>query len=1018
MERTRYGPRGRASGHVGTGLAVALAMGFWAGGAQAQNVGTVTGLVRDAVSLTPLAGAQVTIEGTQIGGLANNVGRYLLLNVPVGQQTISVQLIGYGSATQTVSVPTGGNVVADFTLREEALSLEGVVVTGTAGQARRREIGNQISQVSAADIEMAAVTDIGDILQGRSTGVQINDFNGQVGTASQIRIRGNNSMAGGNQPLIYIDGLRMEESVIMGDDDEAGSSASAFDMINPNDIERIEIVKGPAATTLYGTEAAGGVIQIFTKRGSAGAPAWSLNVDQGFSNMGFQGGSLNQKDINPTGFYLNDCTVHREFDGAAYLAGTSNGWVTDPTPFAGCPDNGSWFQNGYMQRYNLSVRGGGETVTYFVSGRWNDEGGVVGDQGAESYGVRANVAFQPLSGMDISFNNNYQHRNVTWIPDGNNASGFTLNVMRGEAGYTPDDDHSLVFENEISSAIDQFQTSASIGWSPNTMWSHRLNAGLDYTVMDFVDWKYWDYFEVPQGDRENDQEQDRNLTLDYNASLNYSPWQDVTSRFSFGGQIFEESNYGINGFDATFAARGLVLVGDGTERDVDEGRSRVRSGGFFLQEALGWRDRLFLTGGIRWDGFSTFGEGFGLAAYPKVSGSYVLSDESFWPIAAVEQLKLRAAWGQSGRAPGAFDAETVWDATSADEGVPAVVLSNFGNPDLGPEKSTELELGFDASALGGRVTLEFTWYDQKTTDALVSIPPISSTGTNNGVLQNIGRVDNWGTETMLNVVPVRTASVEWSVGAQYTTNQSEVVDRGVLTGGGSIRVGYPLLSNRDDVLRTFCHPEDADYAQGCDFDNDGDVDVFDPNAPFDPSQPPRLAERWLGPLFPTDIVSLNTRLTLWQSLTLDVLGEGQFGHVKSVGHAYQNMRRSSYDNPVWPYCLPTYAVWRDGDATTLTNQQVVECVVEYSDQGVWTQKSKASFMKLRSATLAWRVPEEWVPGARSVQLSVQGKNLFTVTDYIGLDPEASDNGAGDSSPGDYYTFGPPRTFIFGLTVNF
>jgi outer membrane receptor protein involved in Fe transport len=533
-----------------------------------------------------------------------------------------------------------------------------------------------------------------------------------------------------------------------------------------------------------------------------------------------------------------------------------------------------------------------------------------------------------------------------------------------------------------------------------------------------VDWKYWDYYASPEGDREDDQDQDRNLTLDYNGSFAYEPMADVTSRFSFGGQVYEESNYGLNGFDATFAAQGLVLVGDGTERDVSESRSRVRSGGFFLQEALGWQDRLFVTAGMRWDGFSTFGEGFGLAAYPKLSSSYVISDESFWPLEVVEQLKLRAAWGQSGRAPGAFDAEKTWEATSADEAVPAVVLDNFGNPDLGPEKSTELELGFDASAFDGRVSLEFTKYNQKTNDALVSIPPVYSGGQNNGVLSNVGRVDNWGTETMLNVVPVRTNDVEWSVGVQYSTNDSEVKSRGVLTGGGSIRVGYPLYGNRGDVLRTFCSEEDADYVNGCDFDNDGDIDVFDPDALYDPSQPPRLTERFLGPLFPTDIVSLSTRLTLWQSLTLDVLGEGQYGHVRSVGHAYQNMRRNTWDNPVWPYCAAINAVWTQGDRTTLTNQQVVECTIEYGAQGVWTQKSKADFFKLRSATLSWRVPEEWVPGARSAQLAVQGKNLFMFTDYIGLDPEAADNGAGDTTPNDYYTYGPPRTFIFGVTVNF
>jgi TonB-linked SusC/RagA family outer membrane protein len=976
-----------------TGLLAALALAGFGGSGLAAQTGTVTGLVRDAVNLQPLAGAQLSVEGTGVGGLVNNVGRFLLLNVPAGEQTVTATLIGYGSVTQSVTVAPGATATLDFTLREQALSLEGVIVTGTAGTARRREIGNQISQVSAADIEVAAITDVGDILQGRSTGVQINDFGGQVGGGSQIRLRGNSSMGAGNDPLIYIDGVRMESNPVTVDG-EAGASPSALDMINPNDIERIEIVKGPAATTLYGTEASGGVVQIFTKRGTAGAPAWALDVDQGLRQMGHQGGSLNGEDINPTGFYLNDCTVRREYDNTAMQFVTIP--LANPGAEAGCPSSGSWFQAGHMQRYNLSVRGGGETATYFVSGRFDDEEGVVNPQQAVSYGVRANISFQPFDGMDISLNNSFQRRNITWIPDGNNASGFLLNVMRGSADYTSGND-ALVFENDIFSTINQYQTSASVGWSPNVDWSHRLNVGLDYTVMDYLDWKYWDYFTAPTGSRRLDSDQDRNVTFDYTGSFSYNPLESVSSRLSFGGQLYEEQNYNIFGEDDSFAGPGEPEVGDGTNQDAGEGRTRVRSGGFFLQEQIGFQDKLFLTGGVRWDGFSTFGEGFGLAAYPKLSASYLLSDESFWPTGLVETLKLRAAWGASGKAPGVFEAEKLWSATSADEQEAAIVLDNFGNPDLGPERSVELELGFDASAFDSRVSLEFTWYDQTTKDALIEVAAAASTGTDNEVWSNLGEVKNWGTETSLTVVPVRSADVEWSVGAQYTTNDSEVVDLGPLIDlGSSIQLGLPLRIQWDAILQ-----------------NPGEVGVA-----------PVLEDGMIGRLFPTDIFALTTRLTLWQSLTIDVLGEGQFGHVRPVGHAYQNMRRTTATNPVWPYCSPILAQWESvpGPNTNriansgLTTDQIAQCHLTYSDQGIWTWD--ADFIKLRSATVSWRLPEGWVPGARNVLLSMQGKNLFTITDYVGLDPEAGDNGISDNTPNDYYTFGPPRALILGVTVSF
>ena len=1024
VKRSRFdGQRSTRALRSPTWLVAALALAtLGAAEAAAQNTGTVTGEVRDIVSQRLLVGAQISVEGTGLGNVANNVGRFLLLNVPAGEHTILATLIGYGQVAQTVTVTAGGSHQVDFSMRAVALALDAIVVTGTAGQARLRTVGNQISSLSSEDITATALTNVSDILHGRATGVQVQDFTGQVGGGAQIRIRGNSSLTQGNDPLIYIDGIRMESGAIAVDD-EAGASPMALDFINPNDIDRIEIVKGPAATTLYGTEAAGGVIQIFTKRGSAGAPAWTMNVDGGVRNMRQLSGmgGVNGVDINPTGYYMNDCSVHRQYNSKyvpAFPNEPAGSFITVDSAQAGCPESGSWFHNGYMQRYNLSVRGGGQTATYFVSGRWDDEEGVVSNQGAKSYGLRANISFQPSADLFLTVNNSYQRRNITWIPDGNNASGFMLNVVRGEAGYTPKNDDSKVFENDIISNISQYQTSATIAWTPSSEWSHRLTAGLDYTIQDFVDWKFWDYYATPTGYRENDHDQDRNVTLDYSGSFDKSPIDNFSSRFSFGGQLYEEFNYGLFSDDQRFAGPGEPLVGDGTNQRTSESRIRVRSGGFFLQEEVGWLDRLFLTGGIRWDGFSTFGSGFGLAAYPKVSGSYIISDESWWPFEQVDQLKLRSAWGRSGKAPNVFAAEKLWQATSADEQLPAVVLDNFGNPDLGPEESTELEWGLEASLFSGRMVLEFTRYDQVTRDALIGVQPTPSTGTNNRVLSNLGEVENWGTEAALTVFPISNSDVEWSVTAQYTTNDSKITDLGPLQDlGNALTLNWPMFIRFDDVLITCDNKGRRPNADGS--AAEVPTTCWDPNAFYDAGNRPRLEDRMIWRLYPTDIVSLGTRVTLWQSLTIDLLGEGQYGFVKNPGYAYQTMRRNQLDNPVWPICAPILDEWNNGDRSSLTNQQVIECIPAHSDHGVWAKRGgKGDFFKLRSATLRWRLPENLVPMARDVQLTLQGKNLLTFTDYIGMDPETSDNGPTDQTPYDYYITAPPRIFIFGVTVNF
>jgi TonB-linked SusC/RagA family outer membrane protein len=994
---------------VARNFAIALAfMVFGAVGVTAQNTGTVTGLVRDATTLAPLAGAQVAVEGTGVGGLVNNVGRFLLLNVPAGTQTVNVTMIGYAAGSMTVSVTAGGTATLDFEIREQALALEGVIVTGTAGQARRREVGNSIESVSASDIAVAAITDVSNVLQGRAAGVSISGTDGQVGSGSEIRIRGNSSISQSNRPLIYVDGVRMENDALMSAD-EGAAGTMAIDGINPNDIDRIEIVKGPAATTLYGTEAAGGVIQIFTKRGSAGAPAWTVTVDQGMQRMGHQGPQTaadvkpmsnyftrNNLDVYPTGDYnvdyllpaegeignanglrLNDCASGDPMSQYP----TIDGYGAEP----GCPESGSWFRDASMQRYNLSVRGGGETATYFVSGRWADEQGVVDPQGQQSYNLRTNVQFQPMDGLDVSLNNMYTKRNITWIPNGNNASGLFLNVLRGERGYTPGNDDSLVMFNDIATNQSQWVTSASIGWTPTANFSHRLNFGMDYTYVDFVDFKPYDNYENPLGDRENDQYNDRNMTFDYNGSWRTDVMDGISSSFSWGGQVYEEFSWRLNGFDSDFAGPGDQLLGDGTDQDVNESRLTVRSGGFFLQEQIGFGDRLFLTGGIRWDGFSTFGSGFGLAAYPKIAGAYTISDEAFFPDGLFDAFKLRAAWGKSGRAPGAFDAVKIYEATQADEVVPALIIGNLGNSELGPEISEEVELGFEASMFDGRISMDFTKYDQTTTDALVGVQEAPSFGTEEATLRNIGETTNNGYEAVLNVNAIRSDNIDWNVNFSYSSNESEITDLGPLqNAGGNLQLGFPIGVEYDPV-------------------------VMNPTA-VGAAESTELAV--LGVVFPQEIIALGTRMTFSQALTLDVLFESQVGHSRTIGIGWATARRET-----WPHCFGIQNEFNANGRTNLTPNQVVTCVPGKIDWGAWTQD--ADFIKLRSASLSYRLPDDLIPGTRSVSLSLQGKNLWQTTDYQGLDPEATDRGLDRGEYAfEYYNMAPPRILILNMQVNF
>lgn len=812
------------------GATLLIALLMWPATGTAQQTGRVTGRVADGGSGEPIMGAQVVLEGTDTRTVTDARGQYLLLNVPLGTQTITVQVIGYGRKTAQVAVGSGEIATVNFALYAQAIELEGVVVTGTAGQARRREIGNSIAQINAQDIEGVPIMDVGDVLQGRAAGVIVRDQGTQAGAGSAIMLRGVNTL-GSINPLIYVDGVRLEPGN-HGNPDEANVVATPLDDLDARDIERVEIVRGAAATTLYGTDAAAGVIQIFTKSGSRGAPQWTFTMDQGISNVGHVG-----PKEDPTGLRLNDCSM-------------------DP----GCPASGTWFRTGHLQKYNLSVRGGGD-LTYYAAAGLSSTKGIIAPQGADNISLRANFSFKPFETLTIRVNNMFTRRDVTWIPSGNNAEGFLLNVMRSDRDYTPEHNDSLILEMKLDQQIDHFLTGANITWAPSQSMVHRFNVGMDYSSSDYTEEKPWGYWSEPDGERENDLDSDRNLTFDYAGNWNVSlPVGDLASTLSWGAQYYDEFSWGVNGFGERFAGPGSKVLQSGVETSSNESWLRTASGGFFLQEMLGWRDRLFVTVGARWDGFSTFGEDFGIAMYPKVSAAYTISDHAFWP-AWWETLKLRFALGESGRAPPPFAKNRTWASVSGDTRQPGVILAEVGNPEIGPERTRETEVGFDGSVFEGRVSFDFTYFDQKTRDALLRIQRPPSIGTEQRILTNLGEVVNSGFELLANVAVLRAPSISWEVGGSIATAENEVV----------------RLGNVDDTTR-LGRPVDALFG---DVVQNGDEVGVDPI--FD--------REYLGRAVPSRTWGLHTRLTLFRRLALDVLGEGQGGHVHESSVARQNVRR-------------------------------------------------------------------------------------------------------------------------------
>jgi TonB-dependent starch-binding outer membrane protein SusC len=920
------------------------------------RTGTITGRVLSGSTAEPLASAQVVVVGTSHGAITGPDGRFRITNVAAGAWELRATLVGYRPVTQSVTVVSGGAATVEMRMTQQAVELDAVVVTGTAGAATRRELGNSVGIISNQQLELLSGSSISEVLQGQTTGLQFFANDGQVGTGNTIVLRGINSVTQGSEPLIYIDGVRVNNPAFAantftgvaaaGNPGAEGTQTSPkpMDALNPADIERVEVIRGAAATTLYGTEAAGGVIQIFTKRGAAtGRATWTV---EGTLGSRFQ---------------------------------TANGLgpvVGQDSTYLGLK---RFLETGGVRGLGLSVQGGSDFLRYFLSASHDYEEGVVANNNSGRTSIRGNFGFRPHQDLLVDVNTSFATRSSEFAETGDNTYGLLLNVFRGNLDNTGGN-QEILFDIENNSTDDRFVGGLTLVHTPTASVVNRFTAGVDYTNAFNRQTIPFGFRILPRGRREINRWTNRILSLDYAGTWSTQFGESVSSAFSWGGQIFQNFDHAQFATGEGFGGPGDKTIRSGAVTRSDETQLTVVNAGAFLQEVIGYRNRMFLTGGFRVDGNSAFGEALGLQVYPKVSASWVISEEDFWP-ESLGLMRLRGAVGESGKAPGAFDAVRTWSPVPGYNGQPGVSPSTVGNPELGPERSREVELGFESAILDDRVSGEFTWFRTVTSDALFAVPAPPSMGFLSSPLQNVGKIENRGIEASVTVVPVASRSVRWDVGGKYSTARSEVLDMG---GSAPFNVGFAFLGQ---WIREG-YPVVAAFG----------ARVTNPDEIADP-----IIEQdaYLGPIYPTHHYSLSSTLTLGGRVTVYVLGQGSGGNV-----AANNMARQGVNRGLWPECYDRMdrasqpAIWR---ARCITN----------SDLAVWTRS--ADFFRLRTVSLSWQLPENLVPGATSTSLLVSGQNLWRSQGYTGLDPELNRGGRFSVAPAryEYYQLPPPQ----GLTIS-
>ncbi len=992
----------------------------------AQEQGSVGGVVVHEQTLRPLAGAQVMVEGTGRGTLTDAQGRFLIPGLTGTAATLRVQLIGFRTVTQSVRV---GETSVRIVLAESAIALDEVVVTGTAGAQRVRSLGNAVGRVRAEQIvQVAPPPNVHGLLSAEVPGLQIQFSRGEIGAGANIRIRGGSSMALASEPLLYIDGVRVNNNFA----DQGGGITSVgvdgrtppsrINDLNPEDIESIEVIKGPAAATLYGTEASNGVIQIITKKGRSGKPVFNLVVKQGANWLPHPEGLFQETYYRDSAGQIQSFNVLRN-DRTVGFPVPADGSCPAPYEKVGDRCKGEVFSTGAPRGYAGSLSGGAETVRYYFSADWDRDEGPVDYNWQNKLTGRGNLSWTPSDQLTIDFGvGNVRSKLRSASPQqpistaiiwscpapGCEAGSGKPNAIdgpfRGYIAYLPERYYSDI---QGYQDVDRSTYSFTANHRPFAWFTHRLVLGGDFTdTRNSELYKRLAPGEVgsnlPAGRKEVQSSRTAYTSADYGATATVGLTRDLKAATSAGVQFYRRATEWVWARGDIFPVNQLETVTAGATRTAQEDFLENKTLGAYVQEQLVWNDRIFLTGALRGDDNSAFGKNFDFVVYPKLSASWVISEEPFLADAPLlNTLKLRGAWGKAGQQPDVFAALRTYQPQVGVGGEPALTPENLGNPDLKPEVGQELELGFDASLFGERVGLEFTYYDKKTTDAIVQVPALPSLGFPGSQFKNIGEVGNNGFEVGLRGSPLRRENVALDLNLTFSRNDNEVVD----IGGGTPLVvsatigqyhvpGYPLASIfvRRVVSADIVQQGDRNVAANVMCES-GPVE---PNSNFSRGGGPPVpcAEAPLiyrGTPLPTWNGGLSATLTLFRDLRLYGLVEAVGGNTWQNGdisgaHAFFNNTRAALerDDPIFLGYL------------SIGNP--------FGSLGV----VKGDFAKLRRVSASYTLPLRWSQQFRAERatLTLSADNLWTIwvaqKEAFGvriLDPEARNSAPTSTQPG-------------------
>lgn len=1035
---------------VGFSLAIIVCCLFMVRDVFSQGI--IQGHVTDADTKEGLVGVNIKLSDLKgIGTRTDSKGNYKIINVPPGKHTIQVHLIGYGDKVQSVSIEGDQTITSDFNLSVQALKQDEVVVLGLSGEVDRSKLGNAITTVNGNAVRESISPSAIDALSGRVPGLVVNKASGTPGGGTFITIRGRHTISGSSEPLYVVDGVVIDNSSVTDSHFQGGNVALANRAvdISAEDIESIDVLKGPSASAIYGSLAANGVVLITTRHahpiagGTQNANITYSQYVESNSSAGRPGSDLLQ-------------TIYGQAPGS----NTSYGPLLDTVkPSKQVYDHiGELLKPHTSSEEQLTVSGGNPEFSYYASAAHNNLEGLIDNSKYLKNNVQVNLQLVPFSMLSIRSNSNFIDINNDLPQDGSNRAGLLLGGMRtppefnNTIVYNPDGSQHRyasydnpfwsVQNNSFNSSVQRFIHSTEASLSPLDWLTMTGRIGLDkYSQTNAERLAVGSGNNLApsrQGEIDKQTFDQSSVNLDFTAVASFKSIEDLSHQFILGGQTLW-SQYSNVGTTSTFTLPFYNQISAGSSQVGQSSLVETKVVGTFAQLTSTYVDRYTLTLGLRRDGSSTFGANTQFHYYPKASFALVLPVEN---TGILSSLKIRGGYGQAGSPglPGAYSTNLLYSIFGNNDGWQRLTSAGrngltgirqgggnyntlflVGNPiDIAPEITTEAEIGLDIGLFENRVNIEATFYHSNVNNLILNVPVSGSTGYDLQ-LKNAGAMRNEGWELAITALPIKTEDFAWTTTVIYSQNRNLVTS---LSGATSINIyGFQDIENvaivgqplgvfygvgwkRDANGKVLYTTGTADDYFGNDFKGAPQIDP-NPQVLGDPN--PKFALSWLN------------ELKIMKNLTVGFLFDGVFGPkiwngTKTALYNFGTAKETADRNEPWIF--DGHPVIDNTTGKPVTREQYYRQYGNNFSNVAESAMEDGSYIKLREVNISYDWDGLTSLHINKVRFTLTGRNLFTITKYTGLDPEVNNFAQSEARGFDYFNLPPLRSFRFGVILTY